>query len=52
MKQDMINNCIKLVSLTREKYFPNWGVKISLQILLLFVMMAGSQMAWGQTDYS
>ena len=52
MKQDMINNCIKLVSLTREKYFPNWGVKISLQILLLFVMMAGSMNAWAQTDYS
>lgn len=48
----MINNCIKLVSLTREKYFPNWGMKKSLQILLLFLMMAGSQMAWGQTDYS
>lgn len=52
MKQDMINNCIKQISLTREKLFPNWGMKKSLQMLLLFLMMAGSQMAWGQTDYS
>ena len=52
MKQDMINNCIKQISLTREKFFPNWGMKKSLQMLLLFLMMAGSQMAWGQTDYS
>ena len=52
MKQDMINNCIKQISLTREKYFPNWGMKKSLQILLLFVMMAGSMNAWAQTDYS
>ena len=52
MKQDMINNCIKQISLTREKFSPNWGMKKSLQMLLLFLMMAGSMNVWAQTDYS